>query len=441
MSTLIVGGGLMGLTAAYVLASRGEDVTLLEAQSGVALESSFANGGMFTPSMPEPWNSPGVSRYLAASLFNPRSSMKLRVSAIPSLFTWGIRFLRHSSLQHYEAACADNYALATYSLEKSGEISEALDLDYCRGTQGTLSVFRNRADFEEKEAVCRHLAGLGMAYDVLDVAGMLKLVPALEDIREEIYNGILYPADEYGDAHLFCRALEPHFVQAGGTLRFDTSVESLVVDGRRVVGVRTPTDLIEADRIVIAAGTRSTALLATAGVPLGVRPVKGYSVTVDVSGISDVPTLPVLDDSMHAGMTPLGNRLRMVGTAEFTGFDTTINPVRTDNLYAMFEAMLPGIARQVDRAAAKPWAGLRPMSYDGKPFIGATKLDGLYVKLRAGSSRLDHGHGLGPPAGRCRTQRTLCHRRFGVCARALWLTPAQRSLIMHSLSICMSSNV
>lgn len=374
----------MGLTAAYVLQSRGEDVTLVEARSGVALESSFANGGMFTPSMPEPWNSPGVSRYLAASLFNPRSSMKLRVSAIPSLFTWGIRFLRHSSLRHYEAACADNYALATFSLEKTGEVAEALDLEYCRGTQGTLSVFRNRADFEEKDAVCRHLAGLGMTYDVLNVADMLALVPALDDIREEIYNGILYPHDEYGDAHLFCRALQPHYERAGGTLRFDTAVESIVVDGNRVVGVRTATGVIEEDKVVIAAGTRSAALLAAAGIPLGVRPVKGYSVTVDVSGIRNVPTLPVLDDSMHAGMTPLGNRLRMVGTAEFTGFDTTINHVRTDNLYAMFEAMLPGIARQVDRAAAQPWAGLRPMSYDGKPFIGATERNGLFVNCGQG---------------------------------------------------------
>ena len=74
----------------------------------------------------------------------------------------------------------------------------------------------------------------------------------------------------------------------------------------------------------------------------------------------------------------------MVGTAEFTGFDTTINKVRTDNLYSMFEAMLPGIAAQVNPRDAVPWAGLRPMSYDGKPFIGVTDIEDLYVNCGQG---------------------------------------------------------
>ena len=385
MSTLVIGGGLMGVTTAFVLQERGAAVTLIEARDGVALETSFANGGMFTPSMPEPWNSPGVYRYLLASLFDPRSSMKLRLRAIPTLIPWGIRFLRHSSRTLYEAACADNYALACYSLDKTREITARLGLEYDRGTEGTLSVFRDDDDFAAKEAVCRRLSGLGMRYRVLTVDEMVELVPVLADIRDEITRGILYPDDEYGDAHLFCRSLVTAFEERGGTVQCDTRVQRLMVDGQRVVGVTTSRGDIEAETVVVAAGIRSPELVSEAGVHLPVKPVKGYSVTVDVGGIEGVPTLPVLDDSMHAGMTPLGDRLRMVGTAEFTGFDTRINTVRTDNLYAMFEAMLPSIAAQIDKADAVPWAGLRPMSYDGKPFVDRTSIDGLFVNC-------GHGH-------------------------------------------------
>lgn len=374
----------MGLTTAYALLERGDDVTLIEANRGVARETSYANGGMFTPSMPEPWNSPGVYKHLAASLFNPRSSMKLRVSAIPSLMGWGAKFLKHANRRDYRAACADNFALARYSLEKTQGLAARLRLDYCRGTRGTLSVFRTRRDFDEKDRVCRHLQSLGMRYDVLGVDDMLKIAPALADIRSEIHNGILYPDDEHGDAHLFCRELADAFARNGGEIRFGTQAQRVATSNGRVRGLLTDRGQLSADRIIVAAGTQSPRLLRSAKLALGVKPVKGYSVTVDVTGVPDVPDLPVLDDSMHAGMTPLGDRLRMVGTAEFAGFNAKINSVRTGNLYTMFERMLPSIAARVDPNTAIPWAGLRPMSFDGKPFIGATPVNGLFVNCGQG---------------------------------------------------------
>jgi len=374
----------MGLTTAQVLIENGEDVCVLEAGKGVALETSFANGGMLTPSMPEPWNSPGIYKHLATSLFNPRSSMKLRLRAIPSLFGWGVRFLRHSTQRHYEQACIDNFVLASYSLSKTQEITERLNLNCCRASGGTLGIFRNYADFAEKEWVCVFLKELGMNYAVLTADEMISVVPALADIRGQLYNGILYSDDECGDAHLFCRELEREYCKAGGIIEFGVSASALRCEKGKITGVETSSGFRPANRVVVAAGTKSPALLSTVGVSLAVKPVKGYSVTIDVSGIDDVPKIPVLDDSMHAGITPLGNRLRMVGTAEFTGFDTSINAVRAGNLYDMFETILPGIAAQVDRSNAEPWAGLRPMSYDGKPFIGSCDVDGLFVNCGQG---------------------------------------------------------
>jgi len=385
MDTLIIGGGLMGITTAYQLLKKGESVTILECREGVALETSYANGGMLTPSMSEPWNSPGVYKYLAASVFNPVSTMKLRLRAVPSLFFWGIKFLKYSSEAHFRSTCRDNFFLASYSLQETQKISENLDLKYFRGANGTLSVFRNHEDFSIKESVCQHLANLGMKYDILTPNEIISMVPALNDIKSEIYNGILYQEDQHGDAHLFCKQLLDEYINAGGHIEYDVNVSSLRTKSNRIIGVDTANGFRVANRVVVTAGTRSPALLKSVGIHLGVKPVKGYSVTVDVTGIKDIPILPVLDDSMHAGITPLGHHLRMVGTAEFAGFDTSINNVRTGNLYTMFESMLPSIAAQVERKASKPWAGLRPMSYDGKPFIGSCDVEGLYINCGHGA--------------------------------------------------------
>ncbi|HSD68485.1 MAG TPA: FAD-dependent oxidoreductase, partial [Woeseiaceae bacterium] len=137
MTTLVVGAGLLGLCTARSLLARGETVRVLEAREAVALETSYANGGMLTPSLPEPWNDPGVHRHLAASLFDPKSAMKLHLHAVPSLFVWGISFLRNSAPSRFYRACEDNFRLASYSLEQTRAVSRQLNLQYSQASGGT----------------------------------------------------------------------------------------------------------------------------------------------------------------------------------------------------------------------------------------------------------------------------------------------------------------
>jgi D-amino-acid dehydrogenase len=162
-------------------------------------------------------------------------------------------------------------------------------------------------------------------------------------------------------------------------------VSEIVQSNGRITGLRVGDELIAADRIVLAAGPYSRQLLRSLGISLPVQPAKGYSVTIDVSGIAGTPRIPVLDDSMHAGVTPLDHRLRLVGTAEFTGFRKQIDQVRVDNLFDLLHALFPSIDARVDRSKAQPWAGLRPMSADGKPIIGGTPVAGLFLNT-------GHGH-------------------------------------------------
>ncbi|MEQ9562142.1 MAG: D-amino acid dehydrogenase [Woeseiaceae bacterium] len=385
MTTVVIGAGLIGLCTAKALLDRGESVHLLEAREGVALETSFANGGMLTPSLPEPWNDPGVHRHMAASLFDPKSSMKLHLHAVPSLFLWGMKFLRNSAPSRFYRSCEDNFRLATYSLACTQAVTQRLKLEYSQGTGGTLSVFRTERDLNAKKQVSDRLAAIGMKYRLLDSNEIAALEPSLADVRKQLVAGIHFTDDEFGDARYFCQALASAVSEAGGRIDTGVRVTKLVHARGRITAVRTESGEIRTSRVVIAAGPFSRSLLRPLGVSLPIRPAKGYSVTIDAGHLSNTPRIPVLDDSMHAGVTPLDSRLRLVGTAEFTGFDTRIEQVRVDSLFDMLQALFPALDARIDRNKATPWAGLRPMSADGKPIVGATDVEGLYVNT-------GHGH-------------------------------------------------
>lgn len=385
MKTVVIGAGLIGLSTARALIDRGEQVHVVEAREGVALETSFANGGLHTPSMSEPWNSPGVLRHLAGSLLDPHSSMKLRVTAIPSLMFWGLKFLRNSRAERFFAACESNFRLANYSLEKTLRISAQRELDYDLAHGGTLSVFRDLRGMTMQREVARHLQRLGMQSHELDPDAVVEREPTLAAIRPRIAAGIWYPDDVRGDAHRFCRELARTIEDDGGCIQTGVAVSRLRKKNGTIVAVETNHGEIVADMVVVAAGTRSPQLLKTVGEYVPVKPAKGYSVTIDTSGMTGVPSIPVQDDSMHAAVTPLGNRIRLVGTVEFAGFDRRIDESGIDNLFRLLDGLLPELAIQVDRRKSVPWTNLRPVSNDGSPFIGPARTPGLFVNTGHGA--------------------------------------------------------
>jgi len=381
---IVVGGGLAGLASAYALAEAGYAVRVLERREDVALETSYANGGILTPSMPDPWNAPGVHWQLLRWLGREDAPMLLRPWAIPSYIGWGLRFLANSAPRSYDASMRANYRLCHYSVERLRAWRAALDLEYALGTRGTLEVYRDPRSFHQAVAELRALAPLGLLGEPLDPAGVARLEPLLAEVRGDLVGGIHFPADESGDAQLFCRALCTRLEARGVAVGLNTPVRAVRVAAGRVVGVETEAGLLPGSQVVIAAGPWSTALLAACGVRVEVQPVKGYSLSIPIDP-SEGPLHALADDSLHAVMTPLGTTLRLAGTAEFSGWDLTLRPGRIEALWRLLAALSPSLARRVDRSAARPWCGLRPMSADGRPYIGATRVAGLYVNT-------GHGH-------------------------------------------------
>jgi D-amino-acid dehydrogenase len=394
VKVVIIGAGLIGLTAAYFLRKRGYDVTVIDRQTGPGLETSFANGSLLTPSMPEPWNAPGCWRVLLSSLGRSDAPLQLRLRALPSLSGWGVQFLRNSNVERYRENTVRNIRLALHSLKVMASIREETQLDYGATLRGTLRLFRSpvalNAALTEAE---RLLRPEGLRFHGLSREEIIALQPALEPIAGELVGAIHYPVDETGDAYRFCVVLGEHARKIGVEFAFSTTVPALetIREGKRIKlsshsreGLSTPIKVssLEADHYVVACGSYSTELLRPLGIHLPVRPAKGYSVTFDAPIGTSVLKVPIVDDDMHAALVSLGNCIRVAGTAEFAGFDLTLRPERVRNVASLAQRILPRAG--LDLTTARPWCGLRPMSADGVPIIGRTPIENLWVSTGHG---------------------------------------------------------
>lgn len=385
MKVVVVGGGIVGLSSAYFLAERGAEVVVLEARDSVGAVTSFANGGLLTPSMAWPWNMPGLARQVIRWLGKEDAPLLLRPRALPGLWRWGTRFLRESNATRYWRNTEKNARLALDNLRKLREIREATGMDFTHAANGTLEVHRDPGRLHEAGAKADRLRALGIRSQTLDRSALLWNEPALEPVARELAGAIRFPDDETGDARQYCEALAAFLVRQSVDLKLNSSVRRVTTSGRRVDGVVCEHGDIKADAVIVAAGTATPELMRPAGRWIPIAPVKGYSITIDASRWRTRPSLPVADDELHATATPLGTRIRVAGTAELAGFSNELTTSRVANVLGLLQRIYPGETANLTQEQVQPWTGLRPMSADGVPLIGTSPVEGLYVNS-------GHGH-------------------------------------------------
>ena len=397
MKIIVIGSGLLGVTSAYFLAKDGHEVTVFDRNDEVARSTSYANAGMLTPSMADPWNAPGVLGQLLRYLGREDAPLLLRLSALPGMVGWGLAFLANSRPEKFKANMRANLQLSIYSLAVMRELRETLGLSYDQITRGTLKIFRDEKALAAATRRFDALARMGLQVRTLGRNEVVALEPALADVRDTIVGGIHCPQDESGDARRFTQELAQKARDAGVKFGFGAAVTGFERDGQRISAVMSGQQRHTADAFVVAAGSWSALLLKYLGISLPIRPVKGYSITVHMDAWTTPPQLPVVDDALHIAATPMGNRLRVAGTAEFAGYDNKLTPSRVENLFDLLLSTFPSFKPHLDRQQSSPWTGFRPVSSDGVPWIGRLKFENLYANtghghlgwtLAAGSSRL-----------------------------------------------------
>ena len=386
MKVLVLGAGVIGVTAAYQLALAGHDVTVLERQTGAALETSFANAGEVSPGYSAPWAGPGVPLKAVKWLLMRHRPLVIRARVDLDLVRWSLAMLRNCTTARYDLNKGRMVRLAEYSRDCLKELRDATGIAYDQRMQGTLQLFRTAAQLDASAADIAILRRYGVGFELLDRDGCVRHEPALAQVRAKFVGGLLLPGDETGDCYKFTRNLAALAAARGVQFRYGTRIERFIHAGgdstQRIDGVRTDAGAWHADAYLVALGSHAPALLRTIGMRLPVYPVKGYSITVPITQASGAPESTVMDETHKVAVTRLGDRIRVGGTAELAGHDLTLHGARRRTLEHVVTDLFP---RGGDVTRADFWCGLRPMTPDGTPVLGATRRPNLFLATGHGT--------------------------------------------------------
>ncbi|MFN5097342.1 MAG: D-amino acid dehydrogenase [Limnohabitans sp.] len=387
MKVVVLGGGVIGVSTAWALLRQGADVTLVDRQPDVAQETSFVNAGQVSPGYSTPWAAPGIPLKALKWLFQSHAPLALRPDGSLFQWRWMAAMLANCSADRYAVNKERMMRLSEYSRDCLRAWRAETGLAYDARTQGTLQLFRSQAQLDAAARDVAVLQECGVPFELLDKAGVSLAEPALGKAEVPISGGLRLPNDETGDCHMFTRQLVARASALGLKLRLSCSIQSLVRDGDRVTGLQLAGtsgeagQRLQADAVVLAAGSYSRNLLLPLGLDIPVYPVKGYSLTMPLQDDSLAPQSTVLDETYKIALTRLGDRLRVGGMAELAGFDLRLNPRRRATLEKVTRELFPG----GDLSQAQFWTGLRPMTPDGTPLLGATPLKGLYLNTGHGT--------------------------------------------------------
>lgn len=392
MHIIILGSGVVGVTTAYYLAKLGHEVTVVDREEGPALETSFANAGQVSPGYASPWAAPGIPLKAAKWLFQKHAPLILRLSSDPKQYSWLLQMLANCTESRYKVNKSRMVRVAEYSRDCLIALRDETGIQYDQRMQGTLQLFREQYQLDGIGKDIEVLRQDGVPFEVLDREDCVRIEPALARARDKFVGGLRLPNDETGDCFKFTNELAKIAEGLGVKFRFGVDIKSLLLTGGKVSGVETSEGILTADRYVVALGSYTPALVRSLGLNAPIYPVKGYSITAPIINEELAPVSTVLDESYKIAITRLGDRIRVGGMAEVSGFTKDLPAARRATLDLSVSDLFPG----GDLKAATFWSGLRPMTPDSTPIIGATRYENVFIN--AGHGTL--GWTMGPGSGK-----------------------------------------
>ncbi len=408
MKTLVLGAGVIGVCTAWHLLELGHEVTVVERQSGAALETSLANGGQISVSYCEPWASREAPLKLLKWMFRSDAPLLFRPQLDWHQWAWGLQFLAQCNDAAFERNVKQLVALGAYSHAALKQIISSTGIEFERLEKGIAHILTDDAAVESAIKASGLMARFGVDRRVVSRQELLEIEPAYAQFGSQIKGGTFTPSDESGDAKRFTQALAARCAERGAVFLYHHDVEQLqwagaTTDGAKVTDRLSGTSRhLKADNVVVALGSYTSPLLRRHGIDLAIYPGKGYSATFRILRPELAPSVSVIDDGVKCAITRLGDQLRVAGTIQLSGFDLSLDSplarARCRMLAERTELLLPGVCdtrSEQDGGNPQFWTGLRPSTPTNVPYIGRTRLAGLWVNAGHGTLGWTHAAGSG----------------------------------------------
>jgi len=397
MKVVVLGSGVVGTCSAWWLREAGHDVVVVDRETGVAQETTFANGGQISVSYAEPWANPEaplkllkwISKNDAPLLFRPQFDWRQWI--------WGAAFLREclpGRLSHNIRAMV---RMAQYSQETLKHMREAFGIEYNHLERGILNFYRDEKEFEGSQKAADVMRDFGVDRRVVSADEVIGIEPALAPHRASIVGGDFTKDDESGDAHLFTVELYKLAVARGVQFEFSTRITRVICENGRAAAVEViredgSYDRIDADAFVVSLGSFTPQIMRPLGIHCLIYPAKGYSASFPIIDAQRAPMVSLTDSKHKVVFSRLGETLRMAGTAELAGYSRTLNMVRCEAMTAQARELFDGV---LDFERVQYWSGLRPSTPSNVPIVGRTRIPNLYLNSGHGTLGWTMGAGSG----------------------------------------------
>jgi D-amino-acid dehydrogenase len=383
MHICVLGAGVVGLTTAYYLARAGHQVTVVERNGEPGQGASYANGGQLSYSYVAPLAAPGALAGLFGGLLSSDRPLRLTPRIDPRQWHWAAGFLKACTAPRMRRSTAELQPLAYLSRAglRALVAEEEIDFDYHQ--RGKLVIHGDARALDAAKALAEFQARLGAEQSMLDAEACLALEPSLRAIRRRIRGGVYTPSDDAGDCQKFCAGLDRLLAARYGVeRRYHHEIGKLRREGRRIRSALSDKGEIEAEQFVLAAGLASRRLARSLGFDLPLYPLKGYSLTIPVTGDEASPRLSVTDSARRVVYARLGGSLRAAAMVDVGARHGAVEPRRIAALKRQVAESFPGLSG-LDRAQA--WAGQRPATAQGKPILGPSPFENLWLNLGHGA--------------------------------------------------------